>query len=76
MTKGENTTLIRKFIFVAHNLLIFWPNAGRRRDMGQVESLRNLIVGSCDFAVILLVLVAVGSIILFLKVFKSDFGRD
>lgn len=44
--------------------------------MGQLENLRNLIMGSCDFAVILLILVAVGSIVLFLKVFKGDFGMD
>ena len=44
--------------------------------MGQLDNLRNLIMGSCDFAVILLILIAVGSIVLFLKVFKSDLGMD
>lgn len=40
------------------------------------ESVRNLIAGSCDFAVIGLVLLALGSILLFLKVFKADFNQD
>jgi hypothetical protein len=44
--------------------------------MGQIDNLRNLIMGSCDFAVILLILMAVGSIVLFMKVFKSDFGQN
>lgn len=44
--------------------------------MGQVYNLRNIIAGSTDFAVILLILIAVGSIILFLKIFKSDFSKD
>lgn len=40
------------------------------------ESVRNLIAGSCDFAVIGLVLLALGSILLFMKVFKADFSQD
>jgi len=43
--------------------------------MFQLDNIRDLIMGSCDFAVILLILFAVASIVLFLKVFKSDFGQ-
>lgn len=74
--KGKITTLIIYFIFAANVLLLSWPSRAGSKDMDQVANLHNLIVGSCDFAVILLILLAVGSIILFLKVFKSDFGRD
>lgn len=44
--------------------------------MGQLYNLRNLIMGCCDFAVILLILIALASVVLFLKVFKSDFGHN
>lgn len=44
--------------------------------MDKLETLRNLFAGSCDFAVLLLILIAVASIVLFLKVFKTDFGHN
>lgn len=40
------------------------------------EELRNLISGSCDLAVIGLILLALGSILLFFKIFKADFSQD
>lgn len=40
------------------------------------QSLHDLIAGSCDFAVIGLVLMAVGSILLFFKLFQADFKQD
>jgi hypothetical protein len=43
--------------------------------MGEIYDIRNLITASCDFAVILLVLFSIAAIILFLRVFKSDFQQ-
>lgn len=40
------------------------------------ENIRNLIAGCSDFAVIGLVLLSLGSILLFMKVFKADFNQD
>ncbi|MBY0546873.1 MAG: hypothetical protein K2W95_06250 [Candidatus Obscuribacterales bacterium] len=40
------------------------------------ENIRNLIAGCSDFAVIGLVLLSLGSILLFMKVFKADFKQD
>jgi hypothetical protein len=35
----------------------------------------DFITGLCDFSVVFLILFAIGAILFFLKVFKSDFSK-